>query len=463
MPADDLGAQPEPLEHETDRRGAVRAINGLDGRRRRHRSTVEDDGPIVDLSGAERDVEGTAGHEPLFSGMPLGSPSTPIPPVTPGYELAAVLEELKVPPVVIGPAHARRSRIRGIRRWWRQESLARAAEKRALANAEAILRAQAIQSASAPFERTPTTEEQAGSMRNLLILNEERFQSLGLHSDRLRDELVGIATSIVDLRGLVASGVSLVEEDVVTGVTAAGLLSELQDRFETLLPALSEELGRRSEESEQRISALLYSHAEQLAAHLDRAVERIGAVLPATIPEELQRMRELIPEEMERMRTIAIEGIERLQSRDGDALERALGALPAELEKLRSASDARLELIEANAAARLEHLRAEQTEKLERIQGSSGDELSRIREEIAGISESIRGSLADAVRGQTVVLPDATPQTASNDPELLERRFGELLAAMNANTDRLADALHRGLYAMELQLERDRDYSSADL
>jgi Skp family chaperone for outer membrane proteins len=457
MPADDLGAQPEPLEHETDRRGAVRAINGLDGRRRRHRSTIEDEEPIVDLSAAERDVDGTPGHEPLFSGAPLGPPSTPIPPVTPGYELAAVLEELKVPPVVVGPAHARRSRIRGIRTWWRQESLARAAEKRALANAEAILRAQAIQSASAPFEKTPTTEEQRGSMRNLLILNEERFQSLGLHSDRLRDELVGIATSIADLRGLVASGVSLVEEDVVTGVTAAGLLSQLQDRFETLLPALSEELGRRSEESEQRISSLLSSHAAELTAHLDQAVERIGAALPATIPEEIQRMRELIPDEMQRMRTIAIEGIERLQGPDGEAIERALGALPAELEKVRSASDARLELIEANAAARLEHLRAEQNEQLERIQGSSGDELSRIREEIAGISESIRGSLADAVRGNTIVLPDAAPQTASNDAELLDRRLGEVLAAMNANTDRLADALHRGLYAMELQMERYRD------
>lgn len=457
MPADDPAAQQQHLESETDRRGAVRAINGLDGRRRRHRSTIEDE-PIVDLSAAEREAEGMAGHEPLFSGMPLESP--PIPPVTPGYELAAVLEELKVPPVVIGPAHARRSRIRGIRTWWRQESLARAAEKRALANAEAILRAQAIQSASAPFDRVPTTEEQAGSMRNLLILNEERFQSLGLHSDRLRDELVGIATSIADLRGLVASGVSLVEEDVVTGVTAAGLLSELQDRFETLLPALSEELGRRNEESEQRITVLLASHAAELTARLDQAVERIGAALPATIPEEIQRMRELIPEEMERMRTIAIEGIERLRVPDGEAFERALGALPAELEKVRSASDARFELIEANAAARLEHLRAEQTEQLERIQGSSGDELARIREEIAAISESIRGAVVDAVResnANTIVLPDAEPQTASNDVELLDRRLGEVLAAMNANTDRLADALHRGLYAMELQLERYRD------
>lgn len=457
MAADDPVAQQQHLESETDRHGAVRAINGLDGRRRRHRSSIEDE-PIVDLSAAERDVEGTAGHEPLFSGVPLESP--PIPPVTPGYELAAVLEELKVPPVVIGPAHARRSRIRGVRTWWRQESLARAAEKRALANAEAILRAQAIQSASAPFEKTPTTEEQAGSMRNLLILNEERFQSLGLHSDRLRDELVGIATSIVDLRGLVASGVSLVEEDVVTGVTAAGLLSELQDRFETLLPALSEELGRRSEESEGRISLLLSSHAAELSAHLDQAVERIGAALPATIPEELQRIRELIPDEIERMRTIAIEAIERLKGPDGEAIERALGALPAELEKVRSASDARFELIEANAAARLEHLRAEQTEQLERIQGSSGDELARIREELAGISEGIEGAIADAVResnANTIVLPEAAPQTDSNDAELLDRRLGELLAAMNANTDRLADALHRGLYAIELQLERDRD------
>jgi len=343
---------------------------------------MEDQAAVVDLSAVEHDDEGVAEHEPLFTRAPLEPParassppvaSTP-PAASPGYELPAILPELKVPPIVIGTAGERRSRIRGIRAWWRQESLARAAEKRALANAEAVLRAQAIQSASAPIEKAPTTEEQAGSMRSMLTLNEERFQSLGLRSDRLRDELVGIATSIADLRGLVASGAS----PVGTDVAAADLLGDLQGRFDSLLPALSEELGRRSEESERRISLLLSANAAELAAHLERAVERIGTALPATLPEEMQRIREL----------------------------------SAELEKVRSASDARLELIEANAAAKLERLRAE-NEQLERSQGSTGDELSRIREEIAGISQSIRVTLADVVprsQAEPIVLPDASPR-----------------------------------------------------
>lgn len=423
MAADDLGAPQEPLEHETGRRGSVRSIHGLDGRRRRRRGNIEDPTTVVDLSAGEHAADEAAEHEPLFTREPLDPPAAsttalavPSPPRAPSAspELPAILPDLKTPPIVIGEARERRSRIRGIRAWWRQESLARAAEKRALANAEAVLRAQAIQSASAPVEKAPTTEEQAGSMRSLLTLNEERFQSLGLRSDRLRDELVGISTSISDLRGLVASGT----DQVGTDVAAADLLGELQARFDSLLPTLSEELGRRSEESERRISLLLSAHAEELATHLELAVEDIVSGLPTA---------------------------------------RALGTLPAELDKVRSASDARLEIIETNATAKLERLRAEQREQFERIEGSTGEELSHIRQEIAGISESIRGALADMVpraEAQHIVLPEASAPTTAHDPEMLDRRFMELLVAMNANTDRLAEALHRGLYALELQVAR---------
>ena len=456
MAADDLGAPEEPLEHETGRRGSVRSIHGLDGRRRR--GNLKDPTRVLDLSVGEHAADEAVENEPLFTREPLGPPAavttTPVAPSTPrapsaspANELPATLPELDTPPIVIGEARERRSRIRGIRAWWRQESLARATEKRALANAEAVLRAQAIQSASVPVDRAPTTEEQASSMRSLLSLNEERFQSLGLRSDRLRDEVVGISTSIADLRGLIASGSSQIETSQIgTDVAASDMLGELQARFDSLLPTLSEELARRSEESERRILFLLSAHAEELAMHLELAVEDIVSGLPPALPEEMRRLRELIPEEMERFHKPGEE-----------ALERALGTLPAELDKVRAASDARLEIIETNASAKLERLRAEQREQLERIEGSTGDELSLIREEIARISESIRGALAGMVpraEAQHIVLPEASTPTTAHDPEMLDRRFMELLVAMNANTDRLADALHRGLYALELQVAR---------
>jgi hypothetical protein len=464
MAADDLGAPQEALEDETGRRGSVRSIHGLDGRRRRRRGKIEETTTVVDLTAGEQVPDEAAEHEPLFTREPLDPPAaaTPAPAVpspprvpsaSPAHEPPATLPELDAPPIVIGEARERRSRIRGIWAWWRQESLARAAEKRALANAEAVLRAQAIQSASAPAEKAPTTEERAGSMRSLLSLNEERFQSLGLRSDRLRDELVGISTSIADLRGLIATGTG----QVGTDVAAADLLGELQARFDSLLPTLSEEIGRRSEESERRISLLLSAHAEELATHLELAVEDIVSGLPTALPEEMQRMRELIPEEMQRMRELIPEEMERLHKPDEGTIERALGTLPAELDKVRSASEARLEIIETNATAKLEWLRVEQHEQLERLEGLTGNELSHIREEIAGISESIRGALADMVpraEAQHIVLPEASAPTTAHDSEMLDRRFMELLVAMNANTDRLADALHRGLYALELQVAR---------
>lgn len=451
MPPEELGAQQQPPEYETAHDGDVRAIRGLDGRSRGRRATMEEDALIVDLSAVQHDTERANRYEPLFSREPVEPPAATSPPPgasepslsTPGYRIPVVLPEPAVLPVASNTAPKHRSRVRGIRAWWQQESLARAAEKRALANAEAVLRAQAIQAASAPTQRVFTPEERASSMHSLLSLNEERFQALGLRSDRLRDELVGISNSIAGLHDLVTSRASRVESEAAT----ADLLGELQGRFDSLLPALSEELGRRSEESDRRITLLLSAHAAELAEHLERAVERIGSTLEATLPEEMQRIRELIPEEMRRIRTIAVEGIERLRPSE-EAIERALETLPAEMEKVRSASEAQVVLMEAKAAARLERLRAEQNDRFDRIEGSSGDQLSRIREEIASISKNMRSAFAQFVP------PSPAAPTTAHDPEMLDRRFAQLLNAMNENTDRLADALYRGLYALELQVTR---------
>ena len=451
MPPEELDAQQQPPEYETARDGDVRAIRGLDGRSRGRRATMEEDALIVDLSAVQNDTERANRYEPLFSREPIGPPAAGSsgprvaspPPYAPGYRIPVVLPEPAVLPVASSTAPKHRSRVRGIRAWWHQDSLARAAEKRALANAEAVLRAQAIQAASAPTQRVLTPEERASSMHSLMSLNEERFQALGLRSDRLRDELVGISNSIAGLHDLVASRASRVDSEAAT----ANLLGELQGRFDSLLPALSEELGRRSEDSDRRITLLLSAHAAELAEHLERAVERIGSTLEATLPEEMQRIRELIPEEMQRIRTIATEGIERLRP-GGEAIERALETLPAEMEKVKSASEAQLVLMEAKAAARLERLRAEQNDRFDRIEGSSGDQLARIREEIAGISKGMRSAFAQFVP------PSPAGPTTAHDPEMLDRRFAQLLNTMNENTDRLADALYRGLYALELQVTR---------
>src|SRR5437773_1214398 len=211
MPPEEPDAQQQTPEYETARDGDVRAIRGLDGRSRGRRATIEEDALIVDLSAVQHDTERANRYEPLFSREPLepsaaasSGPRVASPrPSAPAYRIPVVLPDPPVLPIESSTAPKHRSRVRGIRAWWHQESLARAAEKRALANAEAVLRAQAIQAASAPTQRVFSPEERASSMHSLMSLNEERFQALGLRSDRLRDELVGISNSIAGLHDLV--------------------------------------------------------------------------------------------------------------------------------------------------------------------------------------------------------------------------------------------------------------------
>jgi hypothetical protein len=74
------------------------------------------------------------------------------------------------PPATLSPRHGRKGMVRSFREWWRQESLARAAQKRAFAMAETILRSQAAQLAS------------------------------GSGPDRVRDELSAISRSLEEMR-----------------------------------------------------------------------------------------------------------------------------------------------------------------------------------------------------------------------------------------------------------------------
>jgi len=114
-------------------------------------------------------------------------------------------------PSTPGPRHGRKGMVRNFRHWWRQEALARAAQKRVFAMAETIMRSQAAQIAAGPAGRrapSPGTQ-QAHSIRGMLELTEERFQALGLRSDRAQDELSGISRSLQEVRGQISELIAL--------------------------------------------------------------------------------------------------------------------------------------------------------------------------------------------------------------------------------------------------------------
>ena len=113
------------------------------------------------------------------------------------------------PPAPTGSRHRRKGMVRNFRDWWRQESLARAAQKRAYAMAETILRSQAAQLASGSIHSAPLPAMQDRSIRSVLELTEERFQALGARSDRVQDELSGISRSLEEMRGQISELIAL--------------------------------------------------------------------------------------------------------------------------------------------------------------------------------------------------------------------------------------------------------------
>ena len=114
------------------------------------------------------------------------------------------------PPSTRGPRHGRKGMVRNFRHWWRQEALARAAQKRVFAMAETILRSQAAQIAAGTAGRAPSPgPQQTQSIRGMLELTEERFQALGLRSDRVQDELSGISRSLHEMRAQISELIAL--------------------------------------------------------------------------------------------------------------------------------------------------------------------------------------------------------------------------------------------------------------
>lgn len=123
---------------------------------------------------------------------------------------AAPFAFIPPPPTTIGPRHRRRGMVRNFRQWWRQESLARAAQKRAFAMAETILRSQAAQLASgSTTPGAPAPAMHAQAIRGVLELTEERFQALGVRSDRVQTELSGISRSLEQMRGQISELIAL--------------------------------------------------------------------------------------------------------------------------------------------------------------------------------------------------------------------------------------------------------------
>jgi hypothetical protein len=75
--------------------------------------------------------------------------------------------------------------------------------------AETILRSQAAQLATGSIHGAPAPSTQARSIRGVLELTEERFQALGLRSDRVQGELSAISRSLEEMRGQISELIAL--------------------------------------------------------------------------------------------------------------------------------------------------------------------------------------------------------------------------------------------------------------
>jgi hypothetical protein len=435
MSVDDRGThQPEEVERET-RSGGRRLHAG--GRHRRGRAAA------VAL---EQPLEGA---EPLFTAGPsldLVLPLALEPPRVLTYEPRAArrpapepmydpvlrplvddLIDLSGRPLDAAPATAPDSALQSprpglfgsFRRWWRDEAMARAAQKRAFAAAEAIIRAQVAQEATNPLEKSPTPESYAQAIRGVMSLTEERFQSLGLRSDRLQDELRAISRTMGELRGILVMGGL---ENV--GPAAASALGTLQLRFDALLAALSEELSRRAAESDHRLAEQLTLQSAELATLLESAVERIRAAIPeafetvrAAIPQEMARVREEIPREFQRVADSIPVQLERIREDHARELEHLREAIPEGFETVREIVPAELSRI---VPEQVDRVREASAEEFERIRAQIPDEIEKVRLQVPMEIERLRATIPEAldrVRGDvaelSVVLHEVIAQFAA--------------------------------------------------
>jgi hypothetical protein len=305
------------------------------------------------------------------------------------------------------------------RRWWRDEANARAAQKRAFATAEAILRAQAVQDPESPLPKSPSPESYAQAIRGVMTLTEERFQNLALRSDRLEDEVRAISRAMHELRGVLALGGL---EGV--GPAAASAIGTLEQRFDTLLARLVEEHSSRADESDRRLAQQVALQSAELATLLESAVERIRAAIPeafgvvrAQIPQEMARVREAIPAEFQRVRDSIPGELERIRADHRYELEQLRATIPNGFEQIRAAIPTELAKVvpdqvervrEANADE-FERLRSMLPEELEKVRLTIPMEVDRLRASIPEALEKVRGDIAQL----TVVLHEVIAQMAT--------------------------------------------------
>lgn len=280
----------DPTELDAGYETLARRLEALQGGLRTVERSLHPAEPtlVVDLAAAET-VPRTAHVETVTPAAPAAEPLVTVP---------VVVES--APPTATGTSRAsadawshagpsRPSLWRSFRSWWTAERLAREEERRTRAAAETAAKMQELQAL-----QPPASAEHVQAIRSVMTLTEERFQALGLRSDRLHDELLGISNAVAEIRDAAASG--------TIRLPSAEAAEDLQERLDAVLLALAEEFRRRSEELERSLSAQMAIQNAELAMLLEDA---------------LVRMRSLIPEEMAKV-----------AAEVSATVERAVAALP---------------------------------------------------------------------------------------------------------------------------------------
>lgn len=259
----------EPAELDAGHETVTRRLEALQGGLRTVERSLRPSATLVDLAAAEtRTPSHEVATDPSRVSVPL------------------VIETVSAAPAPEGFAHAgttRPSLWQSFRAWWQAERIARENERRARAAAEAAAKMQELQAL-----QPPASAEHVQAIRSVMTLTEERFQALGLRSDRLHDELMGISRALAEIRATASDGTM-----TLSSLEAA---DDLQERLDALLLALAEEFRRRSEEIERSLSAQMTIQNAELAMLLEDA---------------LVRMRSLIPEEMAKVAAEVSETVER--------------------------------------------------------------------------------------------------------------------------------------------------------
>jgi hypothetical protein len=452
----------EPMDEQLEDRAVVRRLPG--GRHRRGRAAPE--APVVGSSVVEAEPLFTFETLSVVDDDALVDLTEPVPPApVPSRVEPSRFEPAPPPASIVGASEAgvRPGMFKSFRTWWRQESLARAAQKRAFATAEAIIRAQAVQRSAQPFEPSPTPETHTQAVRGVMALTEERFQSLGLRSDRLQDELVGISRSMRELHDLMMLGVP-----GGTTEAAASVLGTLEERFEALLSALSEEFRSRSEETDRRLAEQLTVQSAELATLLESAVERIRAAIPegflavrAAIPKELAEVRAAIPQEIQRIRAVIPEEMERLRAQQRRELDQIMELSQKQAELVRATSRRELEKIREAIPQGFDELRAMLPEEfgrvrdaipveIDKVRAMLPEEIERVREANAADFERIRAQIPEELEKVRLTIPMEIERLRAAIPEAIER-----LRSSEDELERVASSL-RERFRAETSEQLDR-------